>query len=331
MPPEGDMRTIASLTLRMTVGLAVGALLLFLTLRNVNIDDVRETLRLIDGRWVIVAIASYAIALFVRTIRWWIILRSAANIKVGQVGLALLQGYAVNALLPARLGEIFRADYCGRRYQISRSTVFGTIMIERFTDAVVVLCALLVGLAFVGLDSATSSTLYSLLLTGAAAVGAFGALLFIVGTRFGHGLVANYPRIGIRLSLLRDSMQLLRTRRMAGVLLISLAVWTFDGGAIWAVLRACGVELGFYATCLAIGIVSLSTLLPSPPGFVGTMQFAFALAVAVAGYSRAQGIAAATANQVFLLGSLIVVGLTVSAGSWSYTISRKTREIFQRA
>ena len=325
------MRTIASITLRMTVGLAVGALLLFLTLRNVNIDDVRETLRLIDGRWVIVAIASYAIALFVRTIRWWLILRSAANIKLGQVGLALLQGYAVNALLPARLGEIFRADYCGRRYQISRSTVFGTIMIERFTDAVVVLCALLVGLAFVGLDSATSSTLYSLLLTGAAAVGAFGALLFIVGTRFGHGLVANYPRTGIRLSLLRDSMQLLRTRRMAGVLLISLAVWTFDGGAIWAVLRACGVQLGFYATCLAIGIVSLSTLLPSPPGFVGTMQFAFALAVSVAGYSRAQGIAAATANQVFLLGSLIVVGLTVSAVSWSFTMSRKTREIFQRA
>ena len=141
------MRTVASITLRMTVGLAVGALLLFLTLRNVNIDDVRETLRQIDGRWVIVAIASYAIALFVRTIRWWLILRSAANIKLGQVGLALLQGYAVNALLPARLGEIFRADYCGRRYQISRSTVFGTIMIERFTDAVVMLCALLVGAA----------------------------------------------------------------------------------------------------------------------------------------------------------------------------------------
>lgn len=98
---------MASITLRMTVGLAVGALLLFLMLRNVNIDDVRETLRLIDGRWVIVAIASYAIALFVRTIRWWLILRSAANIKLGQVGLALLQGYAVNALLPARLGEIF--------------------------------------------------------------------------------------------------------------------------------------------------------------------------------------------------------------------------------
>ena len=64
------MRTIASITLRMTVGLAVGALLLFLTLRNVNIDEVRETLRLIDGRWVILAIASSAVALFVRTIRW---------------------------------------------------------------------------------------------------------------------------------------------------------------------------------------------------------------------------------------------------------------------
>src|SRR5580658_9196044 len=110
------MRAIASVALRMITGLAVGALLLFLALRNVRVGDVQQALQLIDERWGIVAIAAYAVALLVRTIRWWVILRSAVHIKLGQVGLALLQGYTVNIWLPARLGEIFRADFCGRRY-----------------------------------------------------------------------------------------------------------------------------------------------------------------------------------------------------------------------
>ena len=81
------------------------------------------------------------------------------------------------------------------------------------------------------------------------------------------------------------------------------------------------------STCalLVIGVVSLSTLLPSPPGFLGTMQFAFAIAVSTFGYSWSQGIAAATVNQVFLLGSMVAIGLALLLAAYSSRVYRDAK------
>ena len=76
---------------------------------------------------------------------------------------------------------------------------------------------------------------------------------------------------------------------------------------------------------LVIGVVSLSTLLPSPPGFLGTMQFAFAIAVSTFGYSWSQGIAAATVSQVFLLGSMVAVGLALLLAAYSSRVYRDAK------
>jgi len=60
-----------------------------------------------------------------------------------------------------------------------------------------------------------------------------------------------------------------------------------------------------------VGIVSLSTMLPSAPGFVGTYQYAYAFAVSLFSYEPAKGVAAATATQIFLLGSQTLAGLGI--------------------
>ena len=44
---------------------------------------------------------------------------------------ALLVGYAVNGALPARLGELFRADYLSRRSDFSGSTALASISWRR--------------------------------------------------------------------------------------------------------------------------------------------------------------------------------------------------------
>ena len=116
-----------------------------------------------------------------------------------------------------------------------------------------------------------------------------------------------------RLYAFQSSIRLVRTSRILLVLLGSVVVWGFDGLAIWAILKAYAVDLNFFQMCLALGVVSLATLLPSPPGFVGTMQFAFVLACTALGFSATQGIVAATASQLFLLLPMVLFGLTLLA------------------
>jgi glycosyltransferase 2 family protein len=67
--------------------------------------------------------------------------------------------------------------------------------------------------------------------------------------------------------------------------------------------------LGWQQILSVIGVASLSTLIPSAPGFVGIYQYAFAFTVKLFGYEPARGVAAATAIQIFFLGSVTVLGI----------------------
>jgi glycosyltransferase 2 family protein len=79
----------------------------------------------------------------------------------------------------------------------------------------------------------------------------------------------------------------------------------------WSVLKAVDISLGWQQILSLIGVASLSTLIPSAPGFVETYQYAFAFTEKLFGYESAWGVAAATAIQIFLLGSVtvLVIGL----------------------
>ena len=101
---------------------------------------------------------------------------------------------------------------------------------------------------------------------------------------------------------------------MLGVLLLSVVVWLFDGGR--PVGDPARRRSGHWLSRHELDPRRRQpqhTILPSPPGFVGTMQFAYVIAVQAFGYSSSQGIVAATANQIFLIGSMVAVGLVLLA------------------
>jgi hypothetical protein len=64
---------------------------------------------------------------------------------------ALLVGYGFNNLIPARLGELVRADYAKRQFGVSRSAALGSIVIERLLDGFIVVLCLSEGLLVISL------------------------------------------------------------------------------------------------------------------------------------------------------------------------------------
>jgi uncharacterized protein (TIRG00374 family) len=326
---QDPTRVITKAALQIGLGLAVGAVLLWLAFRSVDIDEVGRAFRAISPDWIVAAVALYFCALFIRIIRWWLIVREVVPLRIRHVAAALLTGYAVNALLPARLGELFRADFCRRQYGASRTMILGTIMVERFTDGIIVLSALAVGIAAAKTDSGSLRILQFLLGSGVIVFGALGAALLLLGSRrvsgFATALLERYPFLANRFGALSESLRLVKTRQMVSIIATSAVIWLVDGAALWSILKACGMDIGAFGMCLVIGVVSLSTLLPSPPGFLGTMQFAFVLSVTALGYSAPQGLAAALANQVFLLGSMVAVGLIILLVTYSWRITAPVR------
>ena len=93
--------------------------------------------------------------------------------------------------------------------------------------------------------------------------------------------------------------------------MLSLGIWLFEGAALWSVVRSVDIGLTPTEGLVLLGAASLSTLVPTAPGFLGSYQFVFAITFAAFGLSSAAGIVAASVTQVFLLGSATITGVTL--------------------
>jgi hypothetical protein len=298
----GHWRTFA----RGVIGILIGAIFLWLTLRQTSLEQVRAILSQSNPGWLFVALGFYAADLLVRISRWRMLLRDVKTLSLRSVGIALIVGYSANNILPARLGELFRADFAGRRYRLSRSAIVGSIFVERVLDGLIVVFCLVVGRLFVSEQAVLNSlTAVSALLF----ISIFLALWLLSRESGLDWLTRLPPAINSRIQSFRQGLLVMRGAGLSRAVNLSLIVWLLEGIMLWSVLKAVDISLGWQEMMSVVGVASLSTLIPSAPGFVGTYQYAFAFTVSLFGYEPARGVAAATAIQIFLLGSVTLVGL----------------------
>src|SRR5262249_21278174 len=125
-----------------------GAVFLWLAVRSLNFDDMKSALRRLDIDWLVAGVAIYFASIGLRCLRWGILLRSTKNLKWRHAAGAWLTGFAANYVLPGRVGELFRADYARRIFNMGRFTSLGTIMVERVCDGMILVCALWVSLGW---------------------------------------------------------------------------------------------------------------------------------------------------------------------------------------
>ena len=70
----------------------------------------------------------------------------------------------------------------------------------------------------------------------------------------------------------------------------SIGVWILEVLALASVVRSFGVSLSPPECLMLLGLASLSTLVPTAPGYVGTFQLVFAHVFHMFGYRLAIGI-----------------------------------------
>ncbi len=162
------------------LGVAVGGVFLWLAMRHIDPGDLERALREMEGKWLIAGVAVYLAAIGLRCLRWGILLRATGAVKWRHAAEALVIGFAANYILPGRVGELFRADYARRVFNMSRFTALGTIVVERVCNGVVLVCALWIGFAWILSTRLVAPEKSWVLLVGAAASILFGAALIFI-------------------------------------------------------------------------------------------------------------------------------------------------------
>ncbi len=314
--------------IQLVIGLACTLFFLAIAFYRVQLGAVTAALAGADPFWVAAAMLVYTLNLAVRAWRWQVILRPVAAIPFPIVARALLVGYGLNAVMPARLGELFRAEFFKKTYGLSRVWGLTSIVIERLFDGITVVCCLGFGLLFAAAARPNAGLLIKVLVTGGVLFGVVLVAAFCLSGSVMSRVVGRFPGLSGQMAMVQQGFEILRTWRTLEVVGITLIIYVPDALTLWFLVKAVGLTLGFPDTLVLLGAASLSTLVPSGPAFLGTLQFAYALAVEFAGGARALGIAAATLAQLCLLLPLAVIAAAIivhGSGTALYAIFARQR------
>lgn len=125
-----------------SVGLAF--LFLYLAFSDVSFGEVLELVSKASILWVILFTIAIMAGHYIRVLRWKYILHSVKpDVRLWNLFGALMIGYGVNCVTP-KLGEVTRAIMIGRYENLSRSSMFGTVIVERVIDIISMGAAVLI-------------------------------------------------------------------------------------------------------------------------------------------------------------------------------------------
>jgi len=307
-------------------GIAVTVFLLWFVLKDVDVGQVVSEIA--RGNFLLLA-ASISVATFgflIRAFRWKVLLapvRRDTTLRSRFAGVSI--GFMANNVLPARVGEFARAYALSRLEPVSATAAFGSLVVERFMDGVILLLFLVIPVltpGFPAVEALSQGSGRAMFQFAIALV--VGVLLFLV-------VMAALP--GVFLSIaervtallperlrdkvmgavrgLLDSIAIMRDPKLLALgFAWSLFFWTWHGLSFWLGMLAFGIDTGFVSAIFTEAVVGFGVAIPSAPGFFGTFHFAanFALTT-VYGVPEAESLAFAFAYHFGGWIPITVIGL----------------------
>ena len=272
------------------IALTVGLMAFFL--RNADLASVWSEIRRARPTLLVAAMLVVVLSYVIRIRRWQLILTPIGAVGFGSAGRATVIGFATNAVLPGRLGEVLRPYLLARAERLSTSATIATIVLERVTDLITVVTLLGVflfffsgGLRYVdeqvltalkggGVLAALAAVVSLVVIVFAArAPGRFGALVArTLPERFGASARSVLTKFGDGLGVAREP------GRLAVVFAWSFAMWLCVCASAWYVCQAFGIGLPVSGSLVVMVMMVLGVAVPTPAG-AGGFHAAFQLGV----------------------------------------------------
>jgi uncharacterized protein (TIRG00374 family) len=270
---------------QLALGLAISLAFIWLAFRRADPAEMLRALGRANYWYLLPLLAVIVLGLVLRSLRWRLLLAPCRDVPTRVLFDSLSIGYMANAFMPAHLGELVRAWHAGRRSGVASGAVFATIVVERLIDVASLL--LLLGLAllvfpFPGWVRQSGALMLVL-------VAALALLLWLmkrhrekalatVGRLLRFLPAALAARICELLGhFLCGVLPLKRRGHYAGVALLSLLIWGTYALTFQLLFQAFGFiaryRLPWTAALVAMVITTISVVVPSSPGYVGSFHF----------------------------------------------------------
>ena len=223
-------------------------------------------------------------SVWIRGLRWKLFFPKNNSPTTNSLYKAEMIGYFGNNVLPLRLGELLRSYIIGNEYSLSKSFVFGTIILERIMDF---LCLGLFGLILV-LFFPFETNFYNYIIFTIMIIFSIVFILVILLSRINLNVAKN--NVMIILKNFIDGLSSIRREVILYAIFLSLIIWLIYLFDVYLLQKAFNFNLNWLQILAILVISSIAISIPSAPGMIGTFHAAIKFTmVDLFAYSISQG------------------------------------------
>jgi len=323
---------------KLILGLAFGAVCFYLALRSVDVDQMLAALAKTDVRWIVLSSAVLMLAHVLRALRWRYLLAPVQTVNTGSLLSALLIGYAANTFMPAHLGEFLRAFVIAKKKSLSASAVFASIVVERIVDVMSLIAVMAIVIIVHPFPAWVETSGYLML------AGALLLLAVLIACKRHEARAAALVRLltkplpaamagrieSLTVNFLTGVLPLKSVGHYIAAAILSIAIWLCYAGMNFTCLEAFGMvtahRLPWYVGLVVLVFTTLSVVIPSTPGYVGTYHYLCQLSLVMFGVSASEALSFAVIAHLVNVVPVSLVGL-VCANYEGVAIYRSAEDV----
>lgn len=308
--------------------------LVYLSVRDINLHDVFIALEKIKLNYVIYFILLVIFMQLLRSYRWGVILQPME--KIDQVSLFSVTsvGFLAIAAIPARIGELARPYLISKRSSIKMSSALGTILVERVLDGFSVLAIAVIvifltelppfmiksGFVFFLLAFLMFCFIAFLILRKEKALKLINKVLNKLPGKLAH-------KMDELIYHFIDGFQIITNIKLLLYLFfLSALIWLVDVMAIYVLLLAFGFNLPLIASFVVMIILIVGIAIPTAPGYIGNWHLACVLALSLFGLAEAQTLSFAVVYHFLSMVIVMVLGVAFLPFN-KFSISDMTKQM----
>jgi len=239
--------------------------LYFFYIKVDDFSDFFNKIKNVNYFYIFLATALLCLTVWFRAIRWKDLLGN--NNKIYSLFKIQMIGYFSNNILPFRAGELLRSFLVSNQNDVSKSYAFGTIIMERFLDMLMLLLMTIICIFISPISNIGEFSIYYLFFIVLGIIGIF-LFFFIIISK-------NFIKIKIIKPFLDKFILTYKNLKFSQFLRLSLygsIIWFIYWVNVVLIFKAFDISVNPYQSLLVLIIASIINSVPSLPGAIGTFH-----------------------------------------------------------
>jgi len=265
---------------RLLLQLVFGLVLLFIWLRFIEWDLLLSYLRQVDFRFVALMFLVGMSSWIFRVLRFKTVLKPLIDVPPVTLFVVSLAANLFNFLLAMRAGELTKGYYLKKLYNSSFVRATSAVVVDRIADfLILVFIIILVGTfgykgyfslpLLVAIFLLPMLLLYLLAWEGARLFSFFESLMLKFNLPYQDKILPIFDNLIKGFAVARRS-----PRTLLLIFTLTFGLVAIDAISFLLLFKAFGIEISFLSALLTVSLFILTFLLPSAPGYIGTVEVA---------------------------------------------------------